>query len=1365
MTGSIATFTLVAGSNCATSYPASFTVGLYVSGGSFAPTGYNTSWTILSGGAGGAVLTASSCYGSGPTCVSGLAASTASGDLNTQPVITGITTLSANTTTLAAVSSAMVSGGIPVVIPLTNGYVAPGNSYTVDSGANQEIVAAQSGPNQIGIYATFTKAHAYGASVTLCATGCAYTLANGTAINTENYNDAQSMWTVETSGNTQALQFCSPVGGVVAQCTNHALSNAPGPDHWLIEDGEFRMQHGNQSRNMVIQVGAGGAETALSQLPAHIHFRKDWIHGDYLSLAYGSNAIAAGIELGGSYVSLGDSQINQILSPGTESHGVTYSQGGQAGKVVHNWIEGGSIGSLCGGIGSVGYGIAGIAPCQNMQWGRNRFTFPFSWLGTYPVPASANWGTFSLFRKNAFETKETETSVAYGNIFENVDASGGQNGPLIVLDGSNSSSGQGSNYQSIISNFYLASNVARNGCAAMLITGNAKGGQGGVALGGGGYLITNNLWYQISNGNSPGCGGADKIGFQFGSYPGIWGLGTYGTMARSGNVATFTAGCNASTVGVNDCPGGTGGLPYAGTGMAQSDIRVGDSIGVEGCTDTSFNTNFGLIFGTYSDLLVGTVAASGTTTNGLTIRYANAGPDVVPEGETCTLYKRLGWPYGILFTHNSLISDKLAAMSGQSSKSDGSNQAIDALFRDSIMVTGGGWTNTGVGASEGTASENFNYDKNSLSAYKLVWPGRAAALYTEYGNNPGYTDAAGCTGSGCTPPVTMYFPATAQCSGTTSSATCVGFAGAMSATAMPLTLPDYHSFALRVDSSFYAGNAEDASDGGSMGAALPAIDAAQTTTSFVCPYACGSPGPYPDRLTELAPAELWGFSENSTQPGNWPTVPYTMQRFWDTPGLQFSSLNPASGVFNFTNLDSTLALAYSHGTLEGMYTLARTPVWASANPTDWSCSYASNESGTVNTAGTTVTFVSGTNFQGFLAGDLVYINSVTHTLAANVVSPYTTMTLTVSAGTQTGVAYQHADAGYGPGECYPPNDLNADGSGTDAIWKAWITAIATHVDDSIYLQTHEHIKYWEIWNEPDTEHFFHGTIAQLARLTEDANCIITGRGVIHANGNGTSVACAATPIDPSARIVMASAHAKTTALQYGQNELYCNNTAGIAAYELPCPNPPNAIATAVNIVNFHMKPGNELGNNCPSPTPCTVESAMQWYISNIEGILQPAELAKPLWNGEAQYSSTGFTLGSGGADLDVDTAESVMPRLYLMHWSLGVNGIAWYYANSVAQPAQATASYQQVYDWLAGASLSAPCTASGTVWSCGIVKSERPYLVMWDTAQSCSNGSCTTANQTVGSQWTQYQDMTSASTAVAISEHSVPVGIKAVVIQ
>ena len=44
---------------------------------------------------------------------------------------------------------------------------------------------------------------------------------------------------------------------------------------------------------------------------------------------------------------------------------------------------------------------------------------------------------------------------------------------------------------------------------------------------------------------------------------------------------------------------------------------------------------------------------------------------------------------------------------------------------------------------------------------------------------------------------------------------------------------------------------------------------------------------------------------------------------------------------------------------------------------------------------------------------------------------------------------------------------------------------------------------------------------------------------------------------------------------------------------------------------------------------------------------------------------------------------------------------------------------------------------------------------MWDASQSCANGSCTTANQTVGSQFSTYQDMTSASAAISISGRSV----------
>ena len=441
----------------------------------------------------------------------------------------------------------------------------------------------------------------------------------------------------------------------------------------------------------------------------------------------------------------------------------------------------------------------------------------------------------------------------------------------------------------------------------------------------------------------------------------------------------------------------------------------------------------------------------------------------------------------------------------------------------------------------------------------------------------------------------------------------------------------------------------------------------------------------------LPPATYFGFSESDTNGGGWPSESYGMQRFWDSPPDQWPSLNTASGVFNFASLDSDLALAYSRGTMEGMYTLARTPTWASSNPTDTTCS---------DTTG----------------------------------------------------------MGGGDGECDPPSDLNSDGSGANAIWKAWITAIATHVNSPGYTATHAHIKYWEIWNEVDTKLFWVGSIAQIARLTEDANCIITGRGVIHENGNGTATACTATAIDPTAKIVMASAHAKGGALAYGQNELYCNNSPSGDA--LPCPNPPNAIATAVDIINFHMKPGNETGNNCPAPTPCTPESAMQWYISNIHGILQPAELAKPLWDGEAQYSISGFV----NAYADPDMAASFMPRFYLLNWSLGINGMAWYYAGSMAEPVQAETAYQQTYNWLVNATLVTPCAAVGTVWSCTISSSGTQSLILWDTSQSCANGVCTTGNQTVSPQWTQYQNMTVAGSPITISGGVVPVGIQPILL-
>jgi hypothetical protein len=440
---------------------------------------------------------------------------------------------------------------------------------------------------------------------------------------------------------------------------------------------------------------------------------------------------------------------------------------------------------------------------------------------------------------------------------------------------------------------------------------------------------------------------------------------------------------------------------------------------------------------------------------------------------------------------------------------------------------------------------------------------------------------------------------------------------------------------------------------------------------------------------------LFGFSENETASSDFPTVSYGMQRIWDSPPLQWPSINKAPGVFDFSILDTVLAQAYSNGVMVGMYTLARTPPWITSQPTDTTCSY------------------------------------------------------------------QPPAIGGGSGECYPPSDLNADGSGTNATWKAWVTKIAQHANgqdgNPTYLTNHEHIRYWEIWNEPAATQFWHGSFAQLARLTEDARCIILGseggQNVIHQSGNGTATSCTASAIDATAEVVMPSGLVGTAELTYAQNDLYCSNTSGVPSYELPCPNPGNALANAVDIINFHLKPGNATGSS--------IESTLASYASEIRGILQPAELAKPLWNGEVAYSTSGFT----GVYTDTDMAASLMPRIYLTMWSLGFSGSAFYTWDTIkAEAAAVRTAYQQTYNWMTGSTLTSPCAASGTLWSCTLNKFGISYLIMWDTAQSCSGGSCSTANQSVGTQWTTYQDMTSASVPNAIVGNTVAVGIKPVVL-
>jgi hypothetical protein len=277
-------------------------------------------------------------------------------------------------------------------------------------------------------------------------------------------------------------------------------------------------------------------------------------------------------------------------------------------------------------------------------------------------------------------------------------------------------------------------------------------------------------------------------------------------------------------------------------GAQAMDVLAGDPVAITMCPTAALNINTtaaysGMTRPSQVALLSITGSAPWTgsfSASNVTVAYPwTATANLTDSSGYCTATNVQGGPTNFYFEHNTLITDATSSLISNNAPIGGGNFQVNTELRDSIFL-GGGWNNTSFG--EGNASESNNYDTTSLTADHIVWPTRNAAIYTAYGNNPAFPVVS---------PV-MYFPATPYCSGATPTASCVGFTGAMSASAMPLTLPDYHNFGLRHDSVFFGGNSEDASDGTSIGATPSAIDAAQTQNVYVCQTLCGLTGPWPD---------------------------------------------------------------------------------------------------------------------------------------------------------------------------------------------------------------------------------------------------------------------------------------------------------------------------------------------------------------------------------------------------------------------------------------------------------------------------------------------------------------------------------------
>jgi hypothetical protein len=318
----------------------------------------------------------------------------------------------------------------------------------------------------------------------------------------------------------------------------------------------------------------------------------------------------------------------------------------------------------------------------------------------------------------------------------------------------------------------------------------------------------------------------------------------------------------------------------------------------------------------------------------------------------------------------------------------------------------------------------------------------------------------------------------------------------------------------------------------------------------------------------------------------------------------------------------------------------------------------------------------------------------------------------------------------GPGECAPPNDVNADGSGSDQHFKDFVTALAAHNMNSPYA----HITYWELWNEPYNAPSWVGTVAQIVRMAKDATAILKAA-------------------DPKAVVLVPSVCIEgSKALKWLDAYL----SAGGSAY--------------ADMVAFH-------GYVQKRGQPLHAENILT-YIGQTRAVLAKYGLqGRPLWDTEASWGRPDV---SSPAFYDEDMRMGFVGQMYLLQQSAGVARFFWYQWNNpdfgtmwLPNPNNPTApgtvlktgiAFGQIQNWMVGATLSAACSSSGTVWSCSY---SRPggYVgqVVWDTAQSCASGSCTTSSYKIGTQFVQYRTLDGAT--VKITGSSVPVGYKPILLE
>jgi hypothetical protein len=387
---------------------------------------------------------------------------------------------------------------------------------------------------------------------------------------------------------------------------------------------------------------------------------------------------------------------------------------------------------------------------------------------------------------------------------------------------------------------------------------------------------------------------------------------------------------------------------------------------------------------------------------------------------------------------------------------------------------------------------------------------------------------------------------------------------------------------------------------------------------------------------------------------------FTGSRLWDaspssTTGNAWSVLEPASGSYDFDNVDAALAALYAGGVKDGIdFTFGAVPNWASSAKTDRGCAFGE---GTCDLPSDLAPDGTGTDstFVTFVTALAQHVNNTAYLQGA---APYT---------------QPHAHIKFWE------------------VWNEW------------YANPTVNSNFSKCGNATPPTCQIKATYAQMVRLAEDVRCTITGAGAV----NGT--ACTSSPIDTTALILTPSSEpSNVAATQVMENFLHCDSPINNSA----CPTG-NRGSSAVDVIAWHTYPASTPA--VPEDLLGVMKTNENEYILSTTDLARPTFSTEGSWGTHAPPSAEepGFV---ARYLLDCFSAGYRFCNWYEYDnagWGTLCNN-----APMCSGLDPAGVAFGEVSSWLEGNTLSA-CTAGGsdgTTYTCMITTpSGSKTEAVWDT--------------------------------------------------